>query len=120
MAKNFAFEVADCEGVLPRGRERAKRATAPVVLSDGDEEVTTAEATTCGDTTNTLVQRVHTKSQHPKTILRPFRKIPMVQWGRYRESCLPRYRAAQKVDPVLELLPPITLEAIDQCVGKGY
>jgi len=94
--KDVAFEVDDVRRVYSRAVESgAKSLSAPVVLSDSDGEVIVAGVKTYGDTTHTLVQR-----------------------GRYRGAFLPGYRAVQRVDPVLELLPQVALEAIDHCVGN--
>ena len=96
--KDVAFEVDDVRAVFNQAVAKgAIPVQAPKVLRDKvDGEVVTAVIKTYGDTTHTLVDR-----------------------SRYRGAFLPGYRAVGKVeDPLLKLLPPISFEAIDHCVGN--
>lgn len=65
------------------------------VCDQRDGEIVTAVIKTYGDTTHTLVER-----------------------SRYRGSFMPGYCAMTKADPLADHLPPVSLEAIDHCVGN--
>ena len=96
--KDVAFEVDDVRGVYNQAVSKgAKPVQPPMVLSDKlDGEVITAVIRTYGDTTHTLVER-----------------------SGYHGAFLPGYRGVGKSeDPLLKLLPSVTLEAIDHCVGN--
>ena len=96
--KDVAFEVDDVRAVYDQAVAKgAISVQAPTIISDKvDGEVVTAVIKTYGDTTHTLVDR-----------------------SRYCGVFLPGYRAVDKVqDPLSKLLPPVSLEAIDHCVGN--
>ena len=96
--KDVAFEVDDVRAVYNQAISKgAKSVQPPKVISDKvDGEVVTAVIQTYGDTTHTLIER-----------------------SGYHGAFLPGYRATGKVeDPLMKLLPPIKLEAIDHCVGN--
>ncbi|TVY56880.1 4-hydroxyphenylpyruvate dioxygenase [Lachnellula cervina] len=96
--KDVAFEVDDVEGVYRQAvGAGAVSVQAPRKNSDESGAVTTAIIRTYGDTTHTLLSR-----------------------DSYQGIFLPGYKPIpeSKVDPLQSLLPPITLEAIDHCVGN--
>ena len=95
--KDVAFEVDDVESVYSHAVAMgAVSVQSPKVISDEDGEVTTATIRTYGDTTHTLIKR-----------------------SSYHGAFLPGYRQLNKTnDPLLGLLPSVTLEAIDHCVGN--
>lgn len=96
--KDVAFEVDDVRAVYQQAVSKgAKSVQPPQRISDKvDGEVITAVIQTYGDTTHTLIERAG-----------------------YHGAFLPGYRGVGKVDdPLLKLLPPVTLEAIDHCVGN--
>ncbi|KAI9053909.1 hypothetical protein LZ554_002854 [Drepanopeziza brunnea f. sp. 'monogermtubi'] len=96
--KDVAFEVDHVEAVynqaISQGAVSVRR---PQTLGDEDGSVTAAVIRTYGDTTHTLISR-----------------------DSYHGVFLPGYKAipASKVDPLQELLPRVSLEAIDHCVGN--
>ncbi|KAG9233463.1 4-hydroxyphenylpyruvate dioxygenase-like protein [Amylocarpus encephaloides] len=96
--KDVAFEVDNVGGVYQQAVERgAVSVQSPRTRSDENGSVTTAIIRTYGDTTHTLISR-----------------------DSYDGAFLPGYRSipSSKVDPLQSLLPTITLEAIDHCVGN--
>lgn len=96
--KDVSFEVDDVEGVYRQAVEQgAVSVQPPRTRSDDDGSVTTAIIRTYGDTTHTLISR-----------------------SSYHGVFLPGYKAipANKADPLQKLLPTVTLEAIDHCVGN--
>ena len=94
--KDVAFEVDDVRGIFAEAiRNGARVIRQPFELSDEDGIVICATIATYGDTTHTLVQR-----------------------NQYRGAFWPRYRRTTIVEPTEAFLPPITLEAIDHCVGN--
>jgi 4-hydroxyphenylpyruvate dioxygenase len=96
--KDVAFEVDDVEAVYKQATEQdAVSVQAPRKMRDEDGAVTTAVIRTYGDTTHTLISR-----------------------DTYRGPFLPGYKAipSLKQDPLQKLLPAVTLEAIDHCVGN--
>ncbi len=95
--KDVAFEVDDVRAVWKEAVAKgAGNVQEPTLLSDKiDGEVLTATINTYGDTTHTLVQRKG-----------------------YKGVFLPGYRAGSMQDPIAKLLPEVTLEAIDHCVGN--
>lgn len=98
IVKDVAFEVDNVEAVYRQAVEQdAVSVQAPSNTSDEDGSVTTAIIRTYGDTTHTLISR-----------------------DSYHGAFLPGYKAVpdSKVDPLQKLLPSVTLEAIDHCVGN--
>ncbi|KAG9246118.1 4-hydroxyphenylpyruvate dioxygenase-like protein [Calycina marina] len=96
--KDVAFEVDDVEAIYSQAvSEDAISIQPPRILSDDNGSVTTAIIRTYGDTTHTLISR----SSYHGPFLPGFNAIPF-----------------SKLDPLQKLLPPITLEAIDHCVGN--
>ncbi|KAE8449734.1 4-hydroxyphenylpyruvate dioxygenase [Mollisiaceae sp. DMI_Dod_QoI] len=96
--KDVAFEVDNVEGVYRQAVEQgAVSVQPPRTLSDENGSVTTAIIRTYGDTTHTLISR-----------------------DTYSGIFLPGYKSipSSKVDPLQRLLPTVTLEAIDHCVGN--
>jgi 4-hydroxyphenylpyruvate dioxygenase len=96
--KDVAFEVDNVEGVYRQAVEQgAVSVESTRRKSDEDGSVTTAVIRTYGDTTHTLISR-----------------------DSYHGVFLPGYKSipGSKFDPLQRLLPSITLEAIDHCVGN--
>lgn len=96
--KDVAFEVDDVEGVYRQAVEQgAVSVQAPRSKLDQSGSITTAVIRTYGDTTHTLLSR-----------------------DSYQGIFLPGYKAIPKtkIDPLQNLLPTVTLEAIDHCVGN--
>lgn len=96
--KDVAFEVDNVEGVYQQAvGQGAVSIQPPRTRSDENGSVTTAIIRTYGDTTHTLISR-----------------------DTYHGIFLPGYKSipASKVDPLQRLLPSVTLEAIDHCVGN--
>ena len=95
--KDVAFAVDDVKEVFQQAVDRgAKPIQALTTLSDHDGEVLVAIIKTFGDTTHTLIQR-----------------------SCYHGAFLPGYRAAKDAeDPLVRLLPPVSFEAVDHCVGN--
>lgn len=93
--KDVAFEVDDVEAVYTEAvRNGAKAVCPPRKESDTDGWVVMATVRTYGDTTHTLVERHN-----------------------YSGAFLPGYRAAT-TGQQQDVLPAVTLEAIDHCVGN--
>jgi 4-hydroxyphenylpyruvate dioxygenase len=96
--KDVAFEVDDVEAVyyqaVKQGAVSVQEVRKP---SDENGSITTAVIRTYGDTTHTLISR----SQYSGLFLPGYQPIP--------ES---------KLDPLQKMLPTISLEAIDHCVGN--
>jgi 4-hydroxyphenylpyruvate dioxygenase len=96
--KDVSFEVDDVEGVYRQAVEQdAVSVQAPRTTYDESGSVTTATIRTYGDTTHTLISR----NSYTGIFLPGYKPVP-----------------ASKVDPLQTLLPPVTLEAIDHCVGN--
>lgn len=96
--KDVAFEVDDVAGVYEQAvAQGAVSVQAPRRSEDESGSVITAIIRTYGDTTHTLISR-----------------------SNYNGTFLPGYKAVpeSKQDPLQHLLPPVTLEAIDHCVGN--
>ncbi|EHL03078.1 putative 4-hydroxyphenylpyruvate dioxygenase [Glarea lozoyensis 74030] len=96
--KDVSFEVDNVEGVYKQAVDQgAESVQATRTRSDEFGSVTTAIIKTYGDTTHTMISR-----------------------GNYSGVFLPGYKAiaANKVDPLQSILPSVTLEAIDHCVGN--
>jgi 4-hydroxyphenylpyruvate dioxygenase len=95
--KDVSFEVDNVRAVYEHAViNGAVSVQEPKVTRDKlDGEVLTACIRTYGDTTHTLIERAN-----------------------YHGAFLPGYRAFNEADPIDKLLPPITLEAIDHCVGN--
>lgn len=96
--KDVAFEVDNVEAVYEQAvSQDAVPVQRPQTLTDENGTVTAAVIRTYGDTTHTLISRAG-----------------------YRGLFLPGYHAlpASKIDPLQKLLPKVTLEAIDHCVGN--
>lgn len=96
--KDVAFEVDNVEAVYDQAVEQgAVSVQEPRKSYDENGFVITAIIRTYGDTTHTLISR-----------------------DSYTGVFLPGYKpvSASKVDPLQDLLPPVTLEAIDHCVGN--
>jgi 4-hydroxyphenylpyruvate dioxygenase len=96
--KDVSFEVDNVEGVYQQAVDQgAVPVQSPRTRSDEHGSVTTAIIRTYGDTTHTLISR-----------------------DSYDGIFLPGFKAtpASKLDPLQSLLPPVTLEAIDHCVGN--
>lgn len=96
--KNVAFEVDDVDAVYQQAvKQDAISVQPPQTTSDEDGSVRSASIATYGDTVHTLISR-----------------------DSYNGVFLPGFRpiAANKVDPLEKLLPAVTLEAIDHCVGN--
>jgi 4-hydroxyphenylpyruvate dioxygenase len=96
--KDVSFEVDNVEGVYQQAVEQgAVSVQSPRTRSDEHGSVTTAIIRTYGDTTHTLISR-----------------------DSYDGIFLPGFKAtpASKIDPLQSLLPLVTLEAIDHCVGN--
>lgn len=73
----------------------AKVIAPPRTIKDEHGLVRLATIKTYGDTTHTLVDR-----------------------SGYQGSFLPGYRSEVFEDPIAKFVPPVTLEAIDHCVGN--
>ncbi|KAL3427557.1 4-hydroxyphenylpyruvate dioxygenase [Phlyctema vagabunda] len=96
--KDVAFEVDDVEAVYNQAVEQDAVSVQPPQRSkDEDGSVTTAIIRTYGDTTHTLISR----SSYNGLFLPGYKSIPK-----------------NKVDPLQYILPKISLEAIDHCVGN--
>jgi len=96
--KDVAFEVDNVEAVYRQAvSEDAISIQAPRTISDEDGQVTTAIIRTYGDTTHTLISR----DSYNGPFLPGFKSVP-----------------SSKLDPLQKLLPSVTLEAIDHCVGN--
>lgn len=95
--KDVAFEVDDARALYYSAIARgATGVQEPLTVRDQrDGEIVTAVIKTYGDTTHTLVER-----------------------SRYHGTFMPGYRAIKKRDPLADHLPPVSLEAIDHCVGN--
>jgi 4-hydroxyphenylpyruvate dioxygenase len=96
--KDVAFEVDNVEGVYRQAVENgAVSIKQPHTSCDENGKVTQATIRTYGDTTHTLISRQD-----------------------YNGPFLPNYKslAASKQDPLASLLPSISLEVIDHCVGN--
>jgi 4-hydroxyphenylpyruvate dioxygenase len=96
--KDVAFEVDNINAVYRQAVEQdAISVQAPRTTHDESGSVTTAIIRTYGDTTHTLISR-----------------------NSYDGIFLPGYRAlpTHKVDPLQFILPKVSLEAIDHCVGN--
>jgi 4-hydroxyphenylpyruvate dioxygenase len=96
--KDVAFEVDDVRALYNLAVSKGAVAVEePKILKDGKNgEVLTAVIRTYGDTTHTLVER-----------------------SRYTGAFLPGFSAvANTEDTIQKLLPPISLEAVDHCVGN--
>lgn len=96
--KDVAFEVDDVDAVYNQAVEQdAVSIVPPRTTSDQDGSIRSAAISTYGDTTHTLISRAS-----------------------YSGVFLPGYKAiaATKADPLQHLLPTVTLEAIDHCVGN--
>ncbi|EKD16255.1 uncharacterized protein L3040_009510 [Drepanopeziza brunnea f. sp. 'multigermtubi'] len=97
--KDVAFEVDNVEAVYNQAvSQGAVSVRQPQTVGDEDGSVTAAVIRTYGDTTHTLISR-----------------------DSYHGVFLPGYKAipASKVeDPLQKLLPRVSLEAIDHCVGN--
>lgn len=96
--KDVAFEVDNVVGVYRQAVEQgAVSVEPPRRKSDENGSVTTAIIQTYGDTTHTLISR-----------------------DSYDGIFLPGYKSISKakLDPLQFLLPSVTLEAIDHCVGN--
>lgn len=95
--KDVAFEVDDAKAVYHRAVQKgAVSVSEPVVLKDGkDGEVILASVKTYGDTTHTFVEK-----------------------KRYTGCFLPGFRAVERADPLVDLLPECQLQVIDHCVGN--
>lgn len=93
---DVAFEVDSVEDLFDAAvAAGAKPIAKPRLLQDKSGVVRTATIQTYGDTTHTLVER-----------------------SSYHGVFLPGYRAETSLDPINKFLPPVTLEAIDHCVGN--
>jgi 4-hydroxyphenylpyruvate dioxygenase len=96
--KDVAFEVDNVKAVYFQAVDHgAVSIQEPKMTSDEDGSVTTAIIKTYGDTTHTLISR----SQYHGLFLPGFKAIP--------ES---------KTDALQHILPTVSLEAIDHCVGN--
>jgi 4-hydroxyphenylpyruvate dioxygenase len=96
--KDVSFEVDNVVGVYQQAVEQgAVSVQSPRTRSDEHGSVTTAVIRTYGDTTHTLISR-----------------------DSYHGIFMPGYKAIpeNKIDPLQSLLPPVSLEAIDHCVGN--
>ncbi|KAL8696714.1 MAG: hypothetical protein Q9201_007521 [Fulgogasparrea decipioides] len=94
--KDIAFEVDDARAVYHRAVGKgAVSVQEPMTLQDEFGQVTTAIIRTYGDTTHTLVEKTG-----------------------YHGVFMPGYQTIKVVDPIQKHLPPISLEAIDHCVGN--
>lgn len=95
--KDVAFEVDDARALYDNAvANGATGVQEPISVYDQrDGEIVTAVIKTYGDTTHSLVER-----------------------SRYHGTFMPGYRAVTKRDPLADLLPGVTLEAIDHCVGN--
>lgn len=96
--KDVAFEVDNVEAVYQKAvAEEAISIQAPRTITDEDGEVTTAVIRTYGDTTHTLISR----NSYTGAFFPGFKAVP-----------------SSKLDPLHKLLPSITLDTIDHCVGN--
>lgn len=95
--KDVAFEVDDVRAIYENAVSNGAHSIRMPKLETSDEgDVPTASIRTYGDTTHTFIQRIS-----------------------YTGSFLPGYRSnTQQNDPINALLPPVSLEAIDHCVGN--
>lgn len=93
--KDVAFAVSDCRSVFAKAVQRgAKPIKEPWVEKDDHGEVVMATINTYGDVTHTLVECVN-----------------------YRGRFLPGFTATP-VDPIVSLLPKVSLGQLDHCVGN--
>jgi 4-hydroxyphenylpyruvate dioxygenase len=96
--KDVAFEVDDVVAVYNQAvAQGAVSVQAPRRSEDESGSVIAGIIRTYGDTTHTLISR----SNYDGTFLPGYKAIPN-----------------SKADPLQALLPPVTLEAIDHCVGN--
>jgi len=96
--KDVAFEVDNVEAVYYQAvQQDAVSVQAPRTTHDKNGSVTTAIIRTYGDTTHTLISR----NSYQGVFLPGYKSIPI-----------------HKLDPLQKLLPVVTLEAIDHCVGN--
>jgi 4-hydroxyphenylpyruvate dioxygenase len=95
--KDVSFEVDNVRAIYEHAiMNGAVSVQVPRVTTDKlDGEVLTAVIRTYGETTHTLIER-----------------------NKYHGAFLPGYKAFHQTDPLDKLLPPVTLEAIDHCVGN--
>jgi 4-hydroxyphenylpyruvate dioxygenase len=95
--KDVSFEVDNVRSVYERAvANGAVGVTEPAVVRDKvDGYILMATIRTYGDTTHTLIER-----------------------NNYHGSFLPGYKLIANIDPLAALLPEVTLEAIDHCVGN--
>uniref|UniRef100_A0A060T2L2 4-hydroxyphenylpyruvate dioxygenase n=1 Tax=Blastobotrys adeninivorans TaxID=409370 RepID=A0A060T2L2_BLAAD len=93
--KDVAFAVNDVNAVYQAAvANGAKAVRGPTKMTDDHGSVITAVINTYGETTHTLIQR-----------------------NNYEGVFLPGFVAAKK-DPLSDILPSISLDAIDHCVGN--
>lgn len=93
--KDAAFTVDDCRGIWKKAVERgAKNIRAPYELKDEHGVVVLATVATYGDVEHTFVERTN-----------------------YSGPFLPGY-APVSVDPIIQLLPPVSLKNVDHIVGN--
>ena len=96
--KDVAFEVDNVDAVYQQAVEQgAVSVQEPRTKYDENGSVTTAIIRTYGDTTHTLICR----DSYTGIFLPGYKPVP-----------------ASKLDPLQKLLPSVTLEAIDHCVGN--
>jgi 4-hydroxyphenylpyruvate dioxygenase len=96
--KDVAFEVDDVDAVYRQAvKQDAVSIFAPRTTSDEFGTIRSAAISTYGDTTHTLISR----ASYNGVFLPGFKAIP-----------------EHKADPLQKLLPTVTLEAIDHCVGN--
>lgn len=95
--KDVAFEVDDARALYHNAiAGGAISVQEPITTYDKqDGEMVTAVIRTYGDTTHTFVER-----------------------SRYHGTFMPGFRTVTVQDPVADHLPPISIEAIDHCVGN--
>lgn len=95
--KDVSFEVDSVRDIYEHAiLNGAVSVQEPKVTRDNlDGEVLTAVIRTYGETTHTLIERTN-----------------------YHGAFLPGYKAFTEADPLNNLLPTVTLEAIDHCVGN--
>ncbi|SPO05398.1 probable 4-hydroxyphenylpyruvate dioxygenase [Cephalotrichum gorgonifer] len=94
--KDVAFDVDNVELLYNQAvKKGAVSVSAPEVIKDESGSATLATIRTYGDTTHTLVDR-----------------------NSYGGAFLPGFRAETAQDPITALLPGVSLQAVDHCVGN--
>jgi 4-hydroxyphenylpyruvate dioxygenase len=94
--RDVAFEVDNVDALFHRAVEKGAHIVRdPYTLADENGSVRLASINTYGDTIHTLLDR-----------------------SRYAGPFIPGYRREMDNDPLSSVLPPVTLDIIDHCVGN--